>query len=200
MLVDEGEPERAEALLEESARRATEEGDLRTRSMLAFERGRLLLLQDDLVAAVADLEWNLDVLREVGDTQAAAWTQLCLALAQAMRGRRLESRSLLLGSLDVFVELGFRYGIAACLQVAARLALDDDDASRAARLLIRADALDEALGVARRGVDEELLSRQPWAQVRDKLDDPGLSLIRAGIPLGDFDDAVAYVSRYLESL
>ena len=198
MLVDGGRLERARELLEEAEARAAEAGDNRSKPFLGFQRARLSLMQGDAATAAQYLYHGVAEIRRLGDVQAASWTEMYLALAQVLCGRRSEARASLRRSLEVSIDVGFAVGVAACLQVASRLALDAGDGKTAAALLARADGLNDAIGVARQGADALLLAEQPWNAVRVCVSATDLERVRASFPVGDLNEAVTYLSDYLD--
>ena len=198
-LTDEGDFQRAEALLEEAAARAAQEGLERTAALVAYQRGRRRLSAGELAAAAPDMETALDKMRQVGDLQAVVSIMAHLAFVEAACGRHAEGRELLRESLALSVDMRHALQIALCLEVSATLALEGGDSFGAAALLIRADGLLDSVGVGQPfgHVETELYYRRPWREVRAHLDDAKIESLRARTPLGDYDEAVAYANQYL---
>jgi predicted ATPase len=195
MALDEGDVERGESLLEESARNSSDEYG---GAFIAFDRGRLLVARREFESAVPQLRAAVETHLRFGDLQAASWAQAYLARAEAGLGRLHASRSLLRESLRTSADLRFPEGVAACLQVAATHALYDRDATGAADLLLRADALYDSVGTAPTGLDAELF-RQTRASLGRQLGEPRLDAIRGTLPQADLDEAVTYLEQYLNS-
>jgi predicted ATPase len=196
-LLDEGDSQRAEALLEEAAHLAAQEGDQRGTAELAFVRGRVLLRNGDPSSAASLFEECLELDRQSGDTQGAVVSLAYLAFSLASGGNVEPSRQRLRESLQLCADLGYALGVAICLQVEATLALAEDDASLAAALLLRAEGLLDSFGGGLMGVEAELY-RQPWSDVRDRVGDTKLESIRIATPAGDVDEALAFAFRYLD--
>jgi predicted ATPase/class 3 adenylate cyclase len=196
-LIDEGRRDRADILLDEAARLASEGGDDRGIDIVESIRGQLRLLDGDPTAALAHFERSLESGRRVEDTQLAARGLADLALAQALCGQTEASRASLRESLRLCAELEMAYGVALCLQIAAELAVRDADALRAAALLTRADGLMTALGLDGSDFESELY-RRPWHYVLQLVAEDDLERLGREAPLGDLNEAIEFASQYLD--
>jgi tetratricopeptide (TPR) repeat protein len=193
-LLDAGDVSQAEALLEHATREASDELAI---SIFGVLRGQLLLARGDASAALEHFRNALELDRRRRDQHLVAMDLAHLGLAQASVGQFDASRASLGEGLALNAQLRFPFGVASCLQGAARLLLGEDHAIAAAEVLLRADRLLEAVGAMPTGV-EALLYGQTWDHVRELVDESTLEALTAAVPAGELDEAVTYCRSYLD--
>lgn len=97
-------------------------------------------------------------------------------------------------SLKWYVEVGSRWDIADCLEIAAAAAMVRGDATEAARLFGAAEALRDALGTPLPPSERETYDRRAM-EVRSQLDGTTFALEWAWGRELNVDDAVRYALR-----
>jgi predicted ATPase len=193
-LLDAGDVAQAEALLDRATREATDEIAV---SVFGVLRGQLLLWRGDAPAALKCFRAALEVSRQRQDQHLVAMELAHLGLAQASAGDFDASRASLGEGLALNAELRFPFGVADCMQGTARLLIGEGDPLAAAQLLHRADRLLVAVGAMPTGVDA-LLHDETWDRIRELVDAPTLDALRAELPPGELDEAVAHCRSYLD--
>jgi hypothetical protein len=194
--LDAGEIERAKQLIGELMQFVAEHGDDPAMAICASIDGQILLYEGRPTAAAARLEQSVAAARRSGDIHLVEGGLVVLALAQAILGRSTECRASLRESVNLLARLRFPNHVAECLQAAAQLALAEDDPSHAAASLVRADGLLPKASTTATGVEGALYNRT-WSHVREHVSTAEVEDLRLTLPLGDLDEALDYVSRYL---
>ncbi len=124
----------ARALGEESLTLFRELGDTRSVAYLLYHLGGLAVEQGEYARGRDLITESLTINRELGDTRIIAVALFKLALSYRLsKGNLAQAHTVLDESLALSREVGDQVSIAACLQLAGMLALDEGDAT-AARL------------------------------------------------------------------
>jgi predicted ATPase len=139
---------RVRDLLEESLVLYREAGDAWGQAHTLNNLGYYIYLQGDPAGAVPLLEEAVGLWRHLGDRRETALTLHSLADTLRALGDTAAASALYRESLTLACALGFQLGVAACLLSVAELAMVSGQAERAAHLLVAAEALREAFGLA----------------------------------------------------
>jgi predicted ATPase/DNA-binding SARP family transcriptional activator len=189
VLLDQGETERAETLLEESVRLQRQAGNRSGETVAVGNLGMLAYQREDYPRAAELYEQGLRLSREVGETSIIADMLGNLGEVMFRLGDLDRAAALNRESLVAHREVGNRWGIAVKLTGLAGIAAARGEAARSARLFGAAEALFAQLGadvqrnarhlverdidLARAQLDDESW-RAAWDEGRDMLPDQAI--------------------------
>lgn len=143
-----GDLDRASALYEESVPVFREQGNQSRLAVVLSNLGAIANMRDDPETAVPFFSEAVDLSREIRDDDSLGISLHNLARSQLMLGNTAEGRADLLESMSIARRLGYRELTAYCLGGLAELAMLDDDAERAARVLGASEKLFAEVGAA----------------------------------------------------
>ena len=194
VMLDLGELDRARDHYEESLAIRRRIDDVRGMAETLNNLGVLARFDGDWDLAIKRYEEARPLFEKLNDTVGAARLLMNIAEARLEQGDHASALSYVQQSLKWYVEVGSRWDIADCLEIAAAAAMVRGDATEAARLFGAAEALRDALGTPLPPSERETYDRRVM-EVRSQLDGTTFALEWAWGRELDVDAAVRYALR-----
>jgi DNA-binding CsgD family transcriptional regulator len=195
-MMQQGDAERAIALLKESielAREVNDKGDQWGVSTMLSHLGSIYLSQGDHEQAARYFEEGLALTREIGNMLSSSTALYNLALAAQGQGDHKRAAELYAEGLRFAVDAGDKAHIAYCLEGLAQVAAVRGEPEHAARLFGAAEAsLEAAGGVLYAYVQDRSLHEQAVDAIRSRLDEAAFSAAWAKGAAMSIGEAVEY--------
>ena len=194
VMLDLGDLERAALHYEESLEVRRRINDVRGMAETLNNLGVLARFNGDWDLAVKHYEEARPLFEQLHDTIGAARLLMNISEARLEQGDHAAALSYVQQSLKWYVEVGSRWDIADCLEIAAAAANVRGEPAEAARLFGAAEALRDSLGTPLPPSERETYDRRVM-DVRSRLDGTTFAIEWAWGRELDVDEAVRYALR-----
>ena len=194
VMLDLGDLERAALHYEESLEVRRRANDVRGMAETLNNLGVLARFNGDWELAVKHYEEARPLFERLHDTIGGARLLMNMAEARLEQGDHGAALSYVKQSLKWYVEVGSRWDIADCLEIAAAAATVRGEPTEAARLFGAAEALRDSLGTPLPPSERETYDRR-LMDVRSRLDGTTFAIEWAWGRELDVDEAVRYAMR-----
>lgn len=192
--IRQGNPQAARDYLAESQALAKQLGDKRKLAVALNETGQLDRLEGDLAAARQNYEAALAIAKDIGDRESVAVALLNIAMLDLSSGALSSATSTLGDAHAIVLETGSRHTAQTLLEVAAVIAVMQQEWQSANRLFIAARRLSAETGLHVHPADEAFMA-PALREARARIDDETWREAAAQ-PL-EFGDAMRVVARLL---